>query len=320
MAFDNIQFGKSDIQIIPLIFGGNVFGWTLNESQSFDILDDFMAKGFNAIDTSNNYSHWVEGNKGGESETIIGNWLNNRGGRDRVILMTKVGGRFGYDSKPNVKGAYIKAQVEDSLCRLKTDYIDVYQTHYDDEITPVEETLRAYEDLIKEGKVRYIGASNISPERLVESLDIALEKNLPSYISLQPEYNLFDRAKFEKLYQNIALEKQIAVIPYYSLASGFLSGKYQTEEDFAQTVRGKGIKEKYWNERGQRIVQGQQEIAEKYNVSPSAIALAWLLAQLSITAPIASATKYEHINAFVDALKLKLTEGDVQKLNNISEY
>lgn len=320
MAFDNIQFGKSDIQIIPLIFGGNVFGWTLNESQSFDILDDFMAKGFNAIDTSNNYSHWVEGNKGGESETIIGNWLNNRGGRDRVILMTKVGGRFGYDSKPNVKGAYIKAQVEDSLRRLKTDYIDVYQTHYDDEITPVEETLRAYEDLIKEGKVRYIGASNISPERLVESLDIALEKNLPSYISLQPEYNLFDRAKFEKLYQNIALEKQIAVIPYYSLASGFLSGKYQTEEDFAQTVRGKGIKEKYWNERGQRIVQGQQEIAEKYNVSPSAIALAWLLAQPSITAPIASATKYEHINAFVDALKLKLTEEDIQKLNNISEY
>ena len=320
MAFGEIQFGNSDLHIVPLIFGGNVFGWTLDEAQSFEILDDFLEKGFNAIDTSNNYSHWVEGNKGGESETIIGNWLAKRGGRDRVILMTKVGGRFGYDSKPNVQGAYIKEQVEESLRRLKTDYIDLYQTHYDDEITPVEETLRAYEDLIKEGKVRYIGASNISPERLVESLDIATEKNLPRYISLQPEYNLFDRAKFENLYQKLALQKQITVIPYYSLASGFLSGKYQTEEDFAKTARGKGIKTKYWNERGQRIVQAQQEIATQYNVSPSAVALAWLLAQPSITAPIASATKYEHILDFVDAMYIKLAEEDIQKLNEASKY
>lgn len=320
MAFDKIQFGNSDLYIVPLIFGGNVFGWTLDEAQSLEILDDFVAKGFNAIDTSNNYSHWVEGNKGGESETVIGNWLEKRGGREQVILMTKVGGRFGYDSKPNVKGAYIKEQVEESLRRLKTDYIDLYQTHYDDEVTAIEETLRAYEDLIKEGKVRYIGASNISPERLIESLDIAAEKNLPSYISLQPEYNLFDRAKFEHLYQKLALEKQIAVIPYYSLASGFLSGKYQSEEDFAKTFRGKGIKDKYWNERGQRIMQAQQEIAAQYNVSPSAIALAWLLAQPSITAPIASATKFEHTVAFVDALHIKLAEEDLQKLNEASKY
>lgn len=320
MTIETIPFGQSDIQITPLIFGGNVFGWTLDEPKSFQILDDFVDKGFNAIDTSNNYSHWVPGNNGGESETIIGNWLERRGGRDQVILMTKVGGRFGYDSKPNVKGAYIKEQVEESMRRLKTDYIDLYQTHYDDEVTPIEETLRAYEDLIKEGKVRFIGASNISPERLVGSLDIAEDKNLPKYISLQPEYNLFDRAKFENIYQKLALEKQIAVIPYYSLASGFLSGKYQSEEDFTKTARGKGIKDKYWNDRGRQIVQAQKEIAEKYNVSPSAVALAWLLAQPSITAPIASATKSEHIVAFVDALQLKLAEEEIQKLTEASKY
>lgn len=319
MAMRKKQLGHSDLNIIPLIFGGNVFGWTLDEPGSFQILDDFVDKGFNAIDTSNNYSHWVEGNKGGESETIIGNWLASRGGRDQIILMTKVGGRFGYDSKPNVKGSYIKEQVEESLRRLKTDYIDLYQTHYDDEVTAIEETLRAYEDLIKEGKVRYIGASNISPERLVESLDIAAEKNLPSYISLQPEYNLFDRAKFENLYQKIALEKQIAVIPYYSLASGFLSGKYQAEEDFTKTARGKGIKDKYWNERGRQIVQVQKEIAAKYNVTPSAIALAWLEAQPAITAPIASATKFEHIDAFVNALNIQLAEEDITQLNEASK-
>lgn len=319
MAMRKKQLGHSDLNIIPLIFGGNVFGWTLDEPGSFQILDDFVDKGFNAIDTSNNYSHWVEGNKGGESETIIGNWLASRGGRDQIILMTKVGGRFGYDSKPNVKGSYIKEQVEESLRRLKTDYIDLYQTHYDDEVTAIEETLRAYEDLIKEGKVRYIGTSNISPERLVESLDIAAEKNLPSYISLQPEYNLFDRAKFENLYQKIALEKQIAVIPYYSLASGFLSGKYQVEEDFTKTARGKGIKDKYWNERGRQIVQVQKEIAAKYNVTPSAIALAWLEAQPAITAPIASATKFEHIDAFVNALNIQLAEEDITQLNEASK-
>lgn len=190
---DKRQLGSSSLDIVPLIFGGNVFGWTLDQDASFGILDAFKDLGFNAIDTANNYSHWVPGNKGGESETIIGNWLQERGGRDGVVLMTKVGGRFGYDSKPNVKGAYIKEEVENSLMRLRTDYIDLYQTHYDDEATPVEETLRAYEELIQEGKVRFIGASNMSPERLVESLDTSAEKGLPSYVSLQPEYNLVDR-------------------------------------------------------------------------------------------------------------------------------
>lgn len=314
------EIRNTDLEIVPLIFGGNVFGWTLDEKASFDILDRFVDRGFNAIDTANNYSHWVPGNVGGESETIIGNWLSQRGRRDKIVLMTKVGGRFGYDSKPNTKAAYIKEQVELSLKRLRTDYIDVYQTHYDEEETTIEETLRAYEDLIKAGKVRYIGASNISPERFVESLDTAVEKNLPTYITLQPEYNLFDRAKFENLYQTIASERNIAVIPYYALASGFLSGKYTSAESFDTTVRGKGIKDKYWNDRGQQILKALKEVSSKYNISESAISLAWLLAQESIFAPIASATKPAHVDAFVDAISIKLATEDLAILNESSIY
>lgn len=317
---DKIKFSTTDLAIVPLLFGGNVFGWTLDQAASFSILDEFIDKGFNAIDTANNYSHWVPGNVGGESETIIGNWLHQHGNRDKLVLMTKVGGRFGYDSKPNTKGSYIKEQVEHSLRRLQTDYIDVYQTHYDDEETPVEETLRSYEDLIEAGKIRYIGASNISPARFVESLDNAAERKAPSYVSLQPEYNLFDRTKFEHLYQAIAKERNIAVIPYYALASGFLSGKYTSAASFEATVRGKDIKDKYWNERGQRIIRTLHELSLKYNVNPSAIALAWLLHQETIVAPIASATKSAHIDAFVDALTLKLQQEDLELLNESSTY
>lgn len=311
---------KTDLDIVPIIFGGNVFGWTLDEQQSFGVLDNFVERDFNAIDTSNNYSHWVEGNKGGESETIIGNWLHERGNRDKIVLMTKVGGRFGYESKFNTKGTYIKEQVELSLKRLRTDYIDLYQTHYDDEETPIEETLRAYDDLIKEGKVRYIGASNIAPERLVESLGIAEEKQLPKYVSLQPEYNLFDRSKFEHLYQRIAKERNLAVIPYYSLASGFLTGKYDSAESFDLTARGKGIKDKYWNERGQRIVKALKILANRYNVNSSTIALAWLLLQDTVFAPIASATKSKHIDDFVDAINIRLSAEDLAFLNQESSY
>lgn len=320
ITMNKIKFSATDLQIVPLIFGGNVFGWTLDQEHSLAILDEFVDKGFNAIDTANNYSHWVLGNEGGESETIIGNWVHQKGNRHDVVLMTKVGGRFGYDSKPNTKASYIKEQVELSLKRLRTDYIDLYQTHYDEEETPIEETLRAYEDLIKEGKVRYIGASNISPERLVESLDIAHDKNLPTYVSLQPEYNLFDRAKFEHLYHHIAKERNIAVIPYYSLASGFLSGKYTSAASFDETVRGKDIKDKYWNERGQRIIKTLHEVSSKHHVSSSAVALAWLLIQETIFAPIASATKSSHIDAFVDAVQLKLDKEDITVLNESSIY
>lgn len=317
---DKRKLGSSSLAIVPLIFGGNVFGWTLDEQASFDILDGFLDFGFNAIDTANNYSHWVQGNKGGESEAIIGNWLRARGGRDRIVLMTKVGGRFGYDTKPNVQGAYIKEQVEHSLRRLQTDYIDLYQTHYDDEVTPVEETLRAYEDLIKAGKVRYIGASNISPERLVESLEVSDTKQIASYVSLQPEYNLYDRAKFENLYEKVAFEKQIGVIPYYSLASGFLTGKYTSEYDFGQSARGEGIQKKYWNERGRRIVKALNDVALKTGTSASAVALAWLLAQRTVTAPITSATKGIHLDAFVQAVDIGLDAESLKQLNEASGY
>ena len=317
---NKIAFGNTDIQLVPLIFGGNVFGWTLDEEASFTILDQFLELGFNAIDTANNYSHWVPGNQGGESESIIGNWLDARKNRDQVVLMTKVGGRFGYDTKPNTKAAYIKEQVELSLKRLKTDYIDVYQTHYDDETTGIEETLRAYEDLIQAGKVRYIGASNISPDRLEESLDIAQQKELPAYISLQPEYNLYDREKFEKEYQALAAERDLAVIPYYSLASGFLSGKYLTDDDFKKSARGEGIEKRYWNDRGRKIVEALGEVAAVYRTSASAVALAWLLEQPTIAAPIASATKKEHLDSFVSAIQLRLGDEALEKLNNASAY
>ncbi|MGM1427719.1 aldo/keto reductase [Sphingobacterium lactis] len=317
---NKIAFGNTDIQLVPLIFGGNVFGWTLDEEASFTILDQFLDLGFNAIDTANNYSHWVPGNQGGESESIIGNWLDARKNRDQVVLMTKVGGRFGYDAKPNTKAAYIKEQVELSLKRLKTDYIDVYQTHYDDETTGIEETLRAYEDLIQAGKVRYIGASNISPDRLEESLDIAQQKELPAYISLQPEYNLYDREKFEKEYQALAAERDLAVIPYYSLASGFLSGKYLTDDDFKKSARGEGIEKRYWNDRGRKIVEALNEVAAAYRTSASAVALAWLLEQPTIAAPIASATKKEHLDSFVSAIQLRLGDEALEKLNNASAY
>src|SRR5690606_37035525 len=241
-------------------FGGNVFGWTLNEQQSYSILDNFLDLGFNCVDTANNYSHWVDGNKGGESETIIGNWLKSRGNRTSIILMTKVGGRFNYDTTPDISAKNIKKEIENSLSRLKTDYIDLYQTHYDNESTPVEETLRAYEDSIKEGKVRYIGASNISKERFQESLTCSQQENLPKYISLQPEYNLFDREKYESEYADLIKKEDIAVIPYYSLASGFLTGKYTSDDDFKNFTRGEGIQKRYWNERGQRILKTLKDV------------------------------------------------------------
>ncbi|MEG0698165.1 MAG: aldo/keto reductase, partial [Algoriella sp.] len=218
-----VQLGNTDLEITPIIFGGNVFGWTLNEEESFRILDAFIARGFNAIDTANNYSYWVPGNVGTESERIIGNWIKSRGNRDKIILATKVGGRNLIQDKPNTTKSHILKEVEESLLRLNTDYIDLYQTHYDDTKTPVEETLSAYNQLVKEGKVRYIGASNFSSERLIESLEKSDLFNLPAYKTLQPEYNLYDRQSFEEFLQPVAEKFKLGVIPYYSLASGFLS-------------------------------------------------------------------------------------------------
>lgn len=314
-----VQLGNTDLQITPIIFGGNVFGWTLNEEESFNILDSFIDKGFNAIDTSNNYSHWVKGNVGTESEKIIGNWIKSRGNRDKVVIATKVGGRNLVQEKYNNTKAHIIKEIEESLIRLKTDYIDLYQTHYDDNDTPVEETLSAYNQLIKEGKVRYIGASNISSERLKESLEKASLFNLPSYKTLQPEYNLYDRQKFEEFLQPVAEKYNLGVIPYYSLASGFLSGKYKSEEDLNQSLRGERVKN-YLNERGFEILSALKILSEKYNTSYASLSLAWLLKQKTIVAPIVSATKNEHLYAFSDALSLELLHDDIQLLTEASRY
>ena len=315
----NVQLGNTDLEIKPIFFGGNVFGWTLNEEESFRILDGFLDRGFNAIDTANNYSYWVEGNVGTESERIIGNWLKSRGVRDQIVLATKVGGRNMIQDKPNTTKAHILKEVEESLIRLHTDYIDLYQTHYDDVNTPVEETLSAYNQLIKEGKVRYIGASNFSSERLIESLDKSELYNLPQYKTLQPEYNLYERQHFEEFLQPVAEKYNLAVIPYYSLASGFLSGKYKTEEDLQQSLRGEGIK-KYLNERGFKILDALQTISTRYNISYSAVALAWLMDQKTVAAPIASATKEQHLDAFVEAVNVQLSHDDVKLLTEASEY
>ncbi len=316
---ENVQLGNTDLQIKPIFFGGNVFGWTLNEEESFRILDAFLDRGFNAIDTANNYSYWVEGNVGTESERIIGNWLKSRGVRDQVVLATKVGGRNMIQEKPNTTKAHILKEVEDSLLRLQTDYIDLYQTHYDDTETPVEETLSAYSQLIKEGKVRFIGASNFSSERLIESLDKAELYNLPAYKTLQPEYNLFDRQHFEEFLQPVAEKYNLGVIPYYSLASGFLSGKYRSEEDLEKSVRGNGIK-KYLNERGFKILDALETISNRYTISYSAVSLAWLLDQKTVAAPIVSATKESHLDAFVEAVNVQLSHDDIKLLSEASDY
>ncbi|MBW1618305.1 aldo/keto reductase [Empedobacter falsenii] len=315
----NVQLGNTDLEIKPIFFGGNVFGWTLNEEESFRILDGFLDRGFNAIDTANNYSYWVDGNVGTESERIIGNWIKSRGVRDQIVLATKVGGRNMIQDKPNTTKAHVLKEVEESLIRLQTDYIDLYQTHYDDVNTPVEETLSAYNQLIKEGKVRYIGASNFSSERLIESLDKSELYNLPQYKTLQPEYNLYDRQHFEEFLQPVAEKYNLAVIPYYSLASGFLSGKYKTEEDLQQSLRGEGIK-KYLNERGFKILDALQTISTRYNISYSAVALAWLMDQKTVVVPIASATKEQHLDAFVEAVNVQLSHDDVKLLTEASEY
>ena len=316
---ENVQLGNTDLQIKPIFFGGNVFGWTLNEEESFRILDAFLDRGFNAIDTANNYSYWVEGNVGTESERIIGNWLKSRGVRDQVVLATKVGGRNMIQDKANTTKAHILKEVEDSLLRLQTDYIDLYQTHYDDTETPVEETLSAYSQLIKEGKVRFIGASNFSSERLIESLDKAELYNLPAYNTLQPEYNLFDRQHFEEFLQPVAEKYNLGVIPYYSLASGFLSGKYRSEEDLEKSVRGNGIK-KYLNERGFKILDALETISNRYTISYSAVSLAWLLDQKTVAAPIVSATKESHLDAFVEAVNVQLSHDDIKLLSEASDY
>lgn len=302
------KLGNSELEVSTLCFGGNVFGWTADQNTSFRLLDTFIDLGFNFIDTADVYSRWVPGNQGGDSETIIGNWLKNTKKRDKIVLATKVGSEMGPGQKGLSKD-YVRKAVEASLRRLQTDYIDLYQSHYDDLSTPVEETLQVYADLIAEGKVRVIGASNFSPERLREALE-ASERGLPRYESLQPEYNLVEREHYEKDFEPIVEQYKIGVISYYSLASGFLSGKYRTEADLKKSPRGEGVR-KYLEGRGRDVLASLDKVAEKHNATPAQVSLAWLIARPSVTAPIVSATSIEQLEDIAKAASLKLDESDL---------
>ncbi len=312
------KLGNSDLEVYPLAFGGNVFGWTVDEHTSFQLLDEFTAAGFNLIDTADIYSYWAPGNHGGESETIIGKWLARTGMRPNVIISTKVGMEMGPGSK-GLSKAYILRAVEASLKRLQTDYIDLYHSHTDDTKTPLEETLEAYAQLIYQGKVRAIGASNYGAKRLKEALNIGDTGKYPTYQCLQPLYNLYDRSEYEKKLEPICLEQNLGVICYYSLASGFLTGKYRSENDLSKSPRGEGVK-KYLNERGFRILQALDIVAKEYDSTPASVALAWLMARPGVTAPIASATNLIQLAGLIEAVKLSLAPSTMMLLNQASAY
>jgi len=307
--------GRSSLQVAPLAFGGNVFGWSADEPRSFELLDAFVDHGFNLIDTADVYEAWVPGNEGGESETIIGNWLKKSGKRDRVVIATKVGKWARY---PGLSPTNIKEAVEDSLRRLKTDYIDLYQSHEDDAKVPLEESLRAFDDLVKAGKVRVIGASNYSANRLADAVATSASKSLARYESLQPEYNLMDRAGFEEGLQPLCVKEDIGVISYYSLASGFLSGKYRSEADLQKSkVRGGAVK-KYLDARGLRVLAALDAIAASHAATAAQVALAWVIAQPGISAAIASATTVEQLADLAKSATLALTGDELDSLRRAS--
>jgi len=306
---------NTDLLVAPINFGGNVFGWTLNEKQSFDILDQLGAD-FNFIDTADTYSWWVNG-KGGQSEEIIGTWMKKRGNRNDLVIATKVGSEtkeHGFD----ISKKHILKSVDESLARLQTDRIDLYYTHFDDNKTPVEETLEAYDEIIKAGKVRYIAASNISPERLKESFEVAEKNNLPKYVALQPHYNLLEREKFETEYSDLVKEYDLSVFTYWSLAAGFLTGKYRNEDDLAKSARGEGVR-KYLNEKGINVLKALDQISEKHETTQASVALAWLLANPLVTAPIVSATSESQLKTLFEVLELKLSSDDIELLNQVSQ-
>jgi aryl-alcohol dehydrogenase-like predicted oxidoreductase len=311
--------GKSGISTAPLVLGGNVFGWTADEKSSHAVLDAFVGGGFDCIDTANAYSVWVDGHKGGESEAVIGNWLKARGNRDKVIIATKVGAPMGDGGKGLAKD-YIARECEASLKRLQTDYIDLYQSHYDDVNTPIEETLGAFAKLIEQGKVRAIGASNFEVPRLAESLAVSKRLDLPRYETLQPLYNLYDREVYEKERMALCEKEGLSVIPYYALAAGFLTGKYRDEADLGKSERGQRTVKKYLTERGLKILKAMDEVAARTGATLPQIALAWLMTRPAIAAPIASATSTAQIAELVKAAELKLDDAALKTLNDASAY
>jgi aryl-alcohol dehydrogenase-like predicted oxidoreductase len=310
------KLGKSSIEVAPLALGGNVFGWTADEPTSFRLMDAFVDAGLNLIDTADVYSVWVPGHQGGESETVIGNWLKRSGRRKDVVIATKVGNVMSPEKK-GLSKPYILRAVEDSLRRLQTDSIDLYQSHVDDPATPIEETLEAYAELVRAGKVKAIGASNFTAERLTASLDVSKQRGYPSYVSLQPHYNLVERADYETNLEPVCVENGIGVIPYFGLASGFLTGKYRSEADLAKSPRGSRV-QKYLNEHGLRVLSALDEVAKQHNSTPARVALAWLMARPSITAPIASATNLDQLKDLIAATELELDRGSIEILNRAS--
>jgi aryl-alcohol dehydrogenase-like predicted oxidoreductase len=307
------MLGRSTLQVSPLALGGNVFGWTADERTSFQLLDAWVDAGMNLIDTADVYSRWVPGHTGGESETTLGKWLKQSGKRNQVVLATKVGKDMG-DGKVGLSRAYIRQAVEASLQRLQTDHIDLYQSHDDDANTPLEETLQAFGELIKEGKVRFIGASNHSAPRLKLALDLSQTHGLPRYESLQPLYNLYDRLPYEDELQALCVAQQVGVINFYGLASGFLTGKYRSEADKSKSLRGTGVIKKYLNDRGLRILAALDDVARQTDHTVAQVALAWQMAQPGITAPIASATSLPQLKEMIGAASLRLDNEALQAL------
>lgn len=318
MRMDKRTLGNTGLTIAPLMFGGNVLGWTADEQMSFRLLDAFTDAGFNAIDTADTYSRWAPGNSPGTSERVIGKWLKASGKRGKIVLATKVGGVIS-EEKKGLRKAYILTAVEDSLRRLQTDYIDLYQSHYDDPETPIEETLEAYATLISAGKVRHIGTSNMTLPRIVASAAISKDKGWPSYQTLQPEYNLFDREKYETGYAAYASEHHLGVIPYFSLASGFLTGKYRSAADIANSPRAKFLG-KYFNERGTRILEALDSVAAKHQSKPGMVAISWVKDRPTVTAPIASATNLGQLDELIRAVSLQLDTDDMELLNTASAF
>ncbi|WP_248448731.1 aldo/keto reductase [Sinorhizobium meliloti] len=312
------RLGRTGLSIAPLVFGGNVFGWTADEKTSFSLLDAFFDAGFNAVDTADVYSSWAPGNRGGESETIIGKWLKQSGrSRDSAVIVTKVGSELGPDRK-GLSRRWIMQAVEDSLRRLQTDYIDLYLSHWPDPDIPYDETLAAYDTLLSQGKLRAIGASNLDAQQMRDALDVAAGKDLPRYDVLQPEYNLYDRASYDGPLRNLCIAEEIGVITYFSLARGFLSGKYRSHKDLEGSARGGGV-EKYLDGRGMRILGVLDEIAEETGAKQAEIALAWIIAREGVTAPIASATNPDQLASLVRSAELALPEEAIRRLNEVSE-